>query len=164
MRGFAFASAISAATACSAFGLGRLVMTTGTCGHQFFHTVGNRDAGFRHLLAPRRIGIDACDDPAVGDQVAREGATHDAQADNADHAFRSCRHLKPPLLRAFLATRVRYYMASGAGGRPAKGQGSCMRPRVYVTQPIAESALMRLKEIAEVELNDDSSRIRPKPS
>ena len=34
-----------------------------------------------------------------------------------------------------------------------------MRPRVYVTQPIAESALLRLKEIAEVELNDDSSRI-----
>lgn len=34
-----------------------------------------------------------------------------------------------------------------------------MRPRVYVTQPIAESALLRLKEIAEVELNQDSSRI-----
>ncbi len=34
-----------------------------------------------------------------------------------------------------------------------------MRPRVYVTQPIAESALLRLKEIAEVEVNHDSSRI-----
>jgi hypothetical protein len=34
-----------------------------------------------------------------------------------------------------------------------------MRPRVYVTQPIAESALLRLKEIAEVEVNPDSSRI-----
>jgi glyoxylate reductase len=34
-----------------------------------------------------------------------------------------------------------------------------MRPRVYVTQPIAESALLRLKGIAEVELNHDSSRI-----
>ncbi len=34
-----------------------------------------------------------------------------------------------------------------------------MRPRVYVTQPIAESAMLRLKEIAEVEVNDDSSRI-----
>ena len=34
-----------------------------------------------------------------------------------------------------------------------------MRPRVYVTQPIAESALLRLREIAEVEVNDDSSRI-----
>ncbi len=123
IRGFAFASAISATTACSAFGLGRLVMTTGTCGDQFFHTVGNRDAGFCHLLAPLRIGIDACDDPPVGDQVARERATHDAEADNADHAFRSCRHLKPPLLRAFLAARVRYYMASGAGGRPADRSG-----------------------------------------
>lgn len=38
-----------------------------------------------------------------------------------------------------------------------------MRPRVYVTQPIAESALLRLKEIAEVELNHDSSRILAKP-
>ena len=37
-----------------------------------------------------------------------------------------------------------------------------MRPRVYVTQPIAESALLRLREIAEVELNHDSSRILPK--
>ena len=130
-------------------------------GDQFFHTVGNRDAGFRHLLAPLRIGIDACDDPPVGDQVAREGAAHDAKADNADPAFRSCRHLKPPVAFAFafLAARVRYYMASGAGGRPAKVRGSCMRPRVYVTQPIAESALLRLKEIAEVEVNDDSSRI-----
>jgi glyoxylate reductase len=37
-----------------------------------------------------------------------------------------------------------------------------MRPRVYVTQPIAENALIRLREIAEVELNHDSSRILPK--
>ena len=37
-----------------------------------------------------------------------------------------------------------------------------MRPRVYVTQPIAESALIRLREIAEVEINDDSSRVLPK--
>jgi glyoxylate reductase len=34
-----------------------------------------------------------------------------------------------------------------------------MRPRVYVTQPIAESAVLRLREIAEVEINQDSSRI-----
>jgi glyoxylate reductase len=38
-----------------------------------------------------------------------------------------------------------------------------MRPRVYVTQPIADSALLRLKEIAEVEINHDSSRILAKP-
>ncbi|MGD9922168.1 MAG: 2-hydroxyacid dehydrogenase [Pseudorhodoplanes sp.] len=38
-----------------------------------------------------------------------------------------------------------------------------MRPRVYVTQPIAESALFRLKEIAEVEVNHDSSRILATP-
>ena len=34
-----------------------------------------------------------------------------------------------------------------------------MRPRVYITQPIAESALLRLREVAEVEINHDSSRI-----
>lgn len=34
-----------------------------------------------------------------------------------------------------------------------------MRPRVYVTQPIAESALLRLRDVAEVEVNHDSSRI-----
>lgn len=34
-----------------------------------------------------------------------------------------------------------------------------MRPRVYVTQPIADSALLRLQGIAEVEVNQDSSRI-----
>ena len=55
----AFAPAISATTACSAFGFGRLVMTTGTSATSVFHTVGNGDAGLRHLLAPRRIGIDA---------------------------------------------------------------------------------------------------------
>ena len=38
-----------------------------------------------------------------------------------------------------------------------------MRPRVYVTQPIAESALLRLKGIAEVEVNEDSSRILATP-
>ncbi len=37
-----------------------------------------------------------------------------------------------------------------------------MRPRVYVTQPIAESALGRLRDITEVEINHDSSRILPK--
>ncbi len=38
-----------------------------------------------------------------------------------------------------------------------------MRPRVYVTQPIADRALLRLQEIAEVEVNQDSSRILAKP-
>jgi glyoxylate reductase len=34
-----------------------------------------------------------------------------------------------------------------------------MRPRVYVTQPISEGALLRLREVADVEINHDSSRI-----
>ena len=36
------------------------------------------------------------------------------------------------------------------------------RPRVFVTQPIAESALTRLRQVAEVEVNPDSSRVLPK--
>lgn len=37
-----------------------------------------------------------------------------------------------------------------------------MRPRVFVTQPIAESALVRLREFADVEVHPDSSRILAK--
>jgi glyoxylate reductase len=37
-----------------------------------------------------------------------------------------------------------------------------MRPRVFVTQPIAESALERLRAVADVEVNADSSRVLPK--
>jgi glyoxylate reductase len=36
------------------------------------------------------------------------------------------------------------------------------RPRVFVTQPIAESALRRLCEVADVEVNPDSSRVLDK--
>ena len=36
------------------------------------------------------------------------------------------------------------------------------RPRVFVTQPIAESALDRLRQVAEVEVNPDSSRVLDK--
>ncbi len=36
------------------------------------------------------------------------------------------------------------------------------RPRVFVTQPIAESALARLRAVADVEVNQDSSRVLDK--
>ena len=36
------------------------------------------------------------------------------------------------------------------------------RPKVFVTQPIAESALDRLREVADVEVNPDSSRVLAK--
>src|SRR4029079_12818869 len=36
------------------------------------------------------------------------------------------------------------------------------RPRVFVTQPIAESALERLRAVADVTVNPDSSRVLPK--
>jgi glyoxylate reductase len=35
-------------------------------------------------------------------------------------------------------------------------------PRIFVTQPIAESALKRLRAVADVEVNADSSRVLPK--
>jgi len=37
------------------------------------------------------------------------------------------------------------------------------RPRVFVTQPIAQSALTRLRAVADVKINTDSSRIIAKP-
>lgn len=37
-----------------------------------------------------------------------------------------------------------------------------MRPRIYVTQPVAASALERLRAVAEVDCNADASRILPK--
>jgi glyoxylate reductase len=36
------------------------------------------------------------------------------------------------------------------------------KPRVFVTQPIAESALARLRAVADVEVNPDSSQVLPK--
>jgi glyoxylate reductase len=36
------------------------------------------------------------------------------------------------------------------------------KPRIFVTQPIAESALQRLRAVADVEVNPDSSRVLPK--
>jgi glyoxylate reductase len=36
------------------------------------------------------------------------------------------------------------------------------KPRIFVTQPIAESALNRLRAVADVEVNPDSSRVLPK--
>ena len=37
-----------------------------------------------------------------------------------------------------------------------------MRPRIYVTQPIAESAIERLRAVADVEVNPDGSRVPTK--
>ena len=36
------------------------------------------------------------------------------------------------------------------------------KPKVFVTQPVADSALARLRAVAEVEVNTDSSRVLPK--
>jgi glyoxylate reductase len=38
------------------------------------------------------------------------------------------------------------------------------RPRIFVTQPIAESALKRLRAVADVTVNPDSSRVLDKPA
>ena len=34
-----------------------------------------------------------------------------------------------------------------------------MRPRIFVTQPVAKSAIDRLRQVANVKINPDSSRI-----
>jgi glyoxylate reductase len=38
------------------------------------------------------------------------------------------------------------------------------KPRIFVTQPVAESALARLRAVANVKVNPDDSRIIPKPA
>jgi glyoxylate reductase len=38
------------------------------------------------------------------------------------------------------------------------------RPRIFVTQPVAESALARLRAVASVKVNPDDSKIIPKPA
>ncbi len=37
-----------------------------------------------------------------------------------------------------------------------------MRPRIFITQPVAQSAIERLRRVASVKVNPDSSRIIPK--
>ncbi|MBV8419370.1 MAG: hypothetical protein JOZ26_05105, partial [Hyphomicrobiales bacterium] len=37
-----------------------------------------------------------------------------------------------------------------------------MRPRIFITQPVARSAIERLRQVASVKVNPDSSRIIPK--
>src|SRR4051794_25459385 len=47
--------------------------------------------------------------------------------------------------------------------RRRRGAVAAMKkPRVFLTQPVAESALRRLRAIAVVKLNRDSSRVLPK--
>jgi len=38
------------------------------------------------------------------------------------------------------------------------------KPRIFVTQPVAESALARLREVASVKVNPDDSKVIPKPA
>jgi len=37
-----------------------------------------------------------------------------------------------------------------------------MRPRIFVTQPVAKSAIARLRKVARVTINPDASRIPSK--
>ncbi len=50
-------------------------------------------------------------------------------------------------------------MAKKLAKQPAKKSA---KPRVYVTQPIAESALKRLRAVASVKVFPDDSKIIPK--
>src|SRR5215469_11454169 len=74
-RGRTRALTMAATVASSATGLGRLVMTVSTA-------------------AASGIDVVAHHPPAGGEEVARERAAHDAEADNTDFAFRHC---QPPL-------------------------------------------------------------------
>jgi glyoxylate reductase len=51
-----------------------------------------------------------------------------------------------------------------AGGtwRKPPGENALMRPSIYITQPVAESAIERLRKIADVEINADASRVPDK--
>src|SRR5262249_28304720 len=53
---------------------------------------------------------------------------------------------------------------AGRGGwrRWHRAVGGLMRPRIFVTQPVARSAIDRLRRVASVKVNPDSSRIIPK--
>jgi hypothetical protein len=84
--------------------------------------MANGDAGFLHRLLPGRIGIDAEHGPAVSHEVARKGAAHDPEADDADLAL-CLRHNvspfdAPSVMTHSLAAGLRYYMASDAGNSP----------------------------------------------
>ena len=41
-------------------------------------------------------------------------------------------------------------------------RSSPARPRIFVTQPVAKSAIARLRKVATVKVNPESSRIIPK--
>src|SRR5438270_358143 len=53
-----------------------------------------------------------------------------------------------------------------AGGSRRRGRhralDGLMRPRLFVTQPVAKSAIARLRKVASVTVNPDASRILPK--
>ena len=49
-----------------------------------------------------------------------------------------------------------------AAPAPKAAKNVVSRPRVFVTQPIAESALARLRAVADVEVNPDSSQVLDK--
>ncbi len=58
-----------------------------------FRIVCDLDPGSRHGTAARCIDVVTHDAPAGGEEVARERAAHDAEADDTDFALRHC---QPP--------------------------------------------------------------------
>src|SRR5262249_4167823 len=50
----------------------------------------------------------------------------------------------------------------GRRRRRRRAVDDLMRPRIFITQPVARSAIERLRRVASVKVNPDSSRIIPK--
>src|ERR1700730_6059883 len=75
-----------------------------------------------------------------------------ARARHPDGARRARRHQPHP---GRLAGR-------GRRRRRRRAVDDLMRPRIFITQPVARSAIERLRQVASVKVNPDSSRIIPK--
>ena len=92
-RGRTSASMMAATVASSAAGLGRLVMMVRHLGRERLRVGRDLHPGARHGAAARGIDVVAHHPPAVGDEVLRERAAHDAKSDDTDFALR---HSQPP--------------------------------------------------------------------
>src|SRR3984893_8396152 len=75
-----------------------------------------------------------------------------ARARHPDGARRARRHHPHPGRLA----------GGGRRRRRRRAVDELMRPRIFITQPVARSAIERLRQVASVKVNPDSSRIIPK--
>ena len=129
----------------------------------------------RMRARPRRAGR------YPGDEGRRPGVEPGAPARSRRRGGARRQHVAPRLARAGARhsdgpRRARCHAAHpgwGADQRSTVSPASCagcadaprrisMRPRVFITQPVAKSAIERLRSVAEVESNPDAARIMSK--